>query len=247
MIKTYYWNKKENFGDLLGPLLIKHFLHFPTEWGDPFTSDLTLVGSIAEHISIDYTGIIAGVGCLKGETKKRFPRAKILSLRGPLTARNLGMSPPTLGDPALLADELVPNQDKQYHLGLVPHWSDDTLAKNPIFLKYNPLIINVADDPLKVIAQIGQCRKIVSSSLHGIILADAFAIPRRVEIPPPLLQNPQLDGGTFKWKDYHASINMPFEIGITKEPDRNIIIERQHEIFDVLEEIKALLQKANRA
>ena len=238
-MNIYYWKDKKNFGDLLTGLLIKKFTSLPSTWTEPAKSELIMVGSILDKLPEDYSGVIAGCGKLHEHTKVNFPGAKILALRGPLTAAGVKGSF-ALGDPGLLADELVGYQDKKWELGIIPHWTDHTLEKNPIFLKYNPKIIRVSDDPLKVIREIGSCKKIVSSSLHGIILADAFGIPRRIEIAPRMISNPKTEGGIFKWNDYSLSINMKLRIGLTQEIDRNIITERQHELFDVLQEVKKL-------
>ena len=164
-----------------------------------------------------------------------------MALRGPLTARNI-KGKYILADAALLADELVPLQDKKYDLGLVPHWTDTELEKNKTFLKFNPKIIRVNDDPRKVITEIGQCKKIVSSSLHGIILADAFHLERRIEIAPRMMTHAHQEGGLFKWKDYHASLDEELVIGETRLIDRNKILEKQYELFDQFEELKKLLK-----
>lgn len=238
-MKVYYWTGKKNFGDLLAPLLIKRFAHLPVELSDAKSADLVMVGSILEHLPESYTGVIAGCGNLHEKTSIRFPNAKILAVRGPLTAKALGLTDNiVLADPGLLADELVGYQDKKYNLGIVPHWTDTTLEHNKMFLQYSPKIIRVGDDPLKVIREIGQCKKIVASSLHGIILADAFGIPRRIEISPYVSANQNQEGGLFKWRDYSASIGMKLEIGVTQQPEENIIIEKQHELYDLFEKIE---------
>lgn len=238
-MNVYYWNAKKNFGDLLTSLLVKKFTKLESQWSPPEDSDLIMVGSILEHMDPEWNGVIAGCGKLHEETKVKFPNAKILALRGPLTARGVKGSF-VLGDPGLLADELVPLEDKEYDLGLVPHWTDNKLELNPIFKKFNPKIIRVSDDPLKVISEIGKCKKIVSSSLHGIILADAFNIPRRIELAPRMITHPHQEGGVFKWIDYSKSIDMEFEIGITQLVNHHTIADKQSELFDVFEEIKTL-------
>lgn len=238
-MKIYYWKEKKNFGDLIASHLLKRFAGLDSTWSPAKDSELVLMGSVLEHLPEDWSGVVAGAGKLHEKTKLKLNNAKILALRGPLTAKGI-KGDFVLGDPGLLADELVPLPEKKYNLGLVPHWTDRELELNPTFLKYNPKIIRVSDDPLKVISEIGQCRKIVSSSLHGIILADAFAIPRRVEIAPRMLSHPHQEGGLFKWKDYMASIGQDLEIGVTREINPNIITEKQHELFDIFEEIEGL-------
>jgi pyruvyltransferase len=243
-MKIYYWKGKKNFGDLLTPLLINKFTHLDTEWAEPKNAQLVSVGSIIDLLPMNWPGVIAGAGILHEHLyyKTTYP---ILAVRGPLTLQRIMYSVAhdkqvVLADPGLIADELVGPQEKLYNLGIVPHWTDKELELNPDFLKYNPKIIRVGDDPLEVIKQIGQCRKIVSSSLHGIVLADAFGIPRRIEIPPLALSRPKQEGGLFKWLDYSASIEMKLEIGVTQLANANIIIEKQHELFDVFQEIKSI-------
>lgn len=234
-MNLYYWNVKNNFGDLLSSFLIKRFCHLDSKWSQPKEAELVMCGSILEHLPVGWEGIIAGAGKLHEETKLKF-NANILALRGYLTAKGIKGSF-ALGDPGLLANELVPVQEKKYNLGIVPHWTDKTLEHNKIFKQFSPKIIRVTDPPLKVIEEIGQCKKIVSSSLHGIILADAFNIPRRIEMAPRMISHPKTEGGTFKWRDYLSSIDEILEIGVTKEGNYNKITDVQHELFDVFEEI----------
>ncbi len=238
-MKIYYWKGKKNFGDLLTSLLLDKFTGLPSNWVEPDKAELVMTGSILEHLPADWGGVIAGAGKLHEGSKILFPNAKILAVRGPLTARSL-KGDFIWADPGLLADELVPLEDKKYNLGIVPHWTDNKLEFDPRFTKYNPKIIRVSDDPLEVIKQIGQCKKIISSSLHGIILADAFGIPRRIEISDKVMSRSHQEGGLFKWNDYSSSIDMKLEIGVTQEVDRNIIEEKQNELFDVLEEVKSI-------
>ena len=242
IVKTYYWKSRPNFGDSLTSLLLKKFTRLSSEWAEPEDAELVVVGSVLDRLPNDWSGIIAGAGKLHEKTQRTFPKATILAVRGPLTAKGLKGNF-ALGDPGLLADELVKDSDKEYNLGIVAHWTDTVLEHDPRFLKYNPKIIHVGDDPLTVISEIGKCKKIVSSSLHGIILADAFSIPRRIEISPKALTHPHQEGGLFKWQDYSASLNMPLEIGVTQEPDRHVVMERQYELFDVFEEIKNVFNR----
>lgn len=240
-MNVYYWKDKKNFGDALAPHIVKRFLHVDAEWSSPENADIVVIGSILDKLPHDFRGLIVGCGKLYEESVLDLPYAPVLALRGPLTANTTGTSI-VLADPGLLADELVGYQNKIYNLGLVPHWTDMTLEIDPRFTKYNPKIIRVSDDPLEVVRQIGQCKKIVSSSLHGIIVADAFGIPRRIEIPPRILTHSHQEGGLFKWRDYSASIGMELKIGVTEQTNKDVIKQKQHELFDVFKIIRQYLQ-----
>lgn len=240
-MKIYYWKDRKNFGDLLSPLLIKKFVKEDTEWAKAEQSEIVMIGSILEHLPFYYSGIVAGAGKLHEKSILSLNEARILAVRGPLTAKGLKGNM-VLADPGLIADELIPIPEKEYNLGIIPHWTDKTLATDKRFIGYSPKIIDVAADPIQVITEIGKCRKIISSSLHGIVLADAFGIPRRIEIAPRMLTHSHQEGGLFKWKDYSASLDMPLEIGVTQEADRNKVIEKQHELFDVFQEIISIIR-----
>ncbi len=238
-MKIFYWKERKNFGDILTKLLVKKFTGLSSTWAKPEHAELVMVGSLLHHLPKNFSGVIAGAGKLFEHKKADFPNATILGVRGPLTAIDIKKRV-VLGDPGLLADELVGYQDKLWDLGIVPHWSDNTLETNKDF--YNPKwttkVIRVSDDPLDVIREIGSCKKIVSSSLHGIILADAFNIPRRIEIAPNMIKDPYTEGGLFKWEDYSGSIGQKLVIGKTQEIDYNIISDKQHQIYDLFQEVK---------
>jgi hypothetical protein len=232
MAKAYYWTGKKNFGDLLTPLLFKKFSNLPVGLAPIGDADLVAVGSILDLLPQKWRGMVVGTGKLREAAPVDLSAARVMALRGPLTAASVtGLRGDVVyGDLGLLADELVPRPAKLHQLGIVPHWSDTKLEQRPEFLKYKPLIIRPSGDPLDVITQIGSCRKIVSSSLHGLILADAFGIPRRTE----LAERQAKEGGAFKFQDYSASLDLPFEIGLTQTPSYRTVVARQHELYDVL-------------
>lgn len=229
---AYWWSGISNFGDLLTPLLLEHFASLSVTWASARDADIVCVGSILEHIPTTRATwpTIVGAGKLWANSDVRFiARANVLALRGPLSARGLP-GDYALGDPGLLANELVTVETKRHLLGVVPHWSDTWLARDPRFTRYNPVVIDPRGDPLEVIRTIGECHKIVSSSLHGIILADAFGIPRRIEYTPRF----DREGGTFKFRDYSAAIRTPFVIGKTIQASRFAVDDRKSELYDVL-------------
>jgi pyruvyltransferase len=111
-----------------------------------------------------------------------------------------------LGDLGLLAPYLIKDTvlRKTYELGIVPHFNDlASPVMYDIYKKYkgNSIIINVKDNPIKVIKDIMGCKKIISSSLHGLIVSDAFGIPNLwIE---NRLKSPQ-DELHFKYLDYYS-------------------------------------------
>lgn len=241
-IKAYWWRERPNFGDALAPLLLEHF-GIEVEWDTVSHSRIASVGSILEHIPPLWDGYILGSGKLHETSRLHLytNTMKILAVRGPYSALDIPASVRknvALGDPGLLAHELVGPQEKQWDLGIVPHWQDDELATKFTALIPAPhtvKVINPADDPLTVIRQIGACRRIVTSSLHGMIVADSFGgIPRRVEICPKMMA----DGGDFKFRDYCASIQCQWEIGKMWEPSRFRVEDAQYAIYDAYQALK---------
>jgi len=234
-VKAYWWRGVKNFGDALAPLLLERFADLKVEWGTISHSRIASVGSILEHIPPLWDGVILGSGRLLGNSRLHLRSRDsitptILALRGPLTARGIPGSY-ALGDPGILADELVGPQEKRWDLGVVPHFSDAELVPRfqaLIPAKHSVRVIHPSQDPLTVLREIGACKRIVTSSLHGMIVADAFGIPRRVEYSPKL----DKDGGDYKFRDYSASIKTPFVTGKMEEPNRFHVEDVKYAIYD---------------
>lgn len=237
-IKAYWWREVPNFGDALAPLLLERFTDSRIEWDTISRSQVASVGSILEHIPPLWDGYILGSGKLFEFSRLHLhtKTAKILSIRGPLSARGIpGQF--ALGDPGILAAELVGPQEKLFDLGILPHWQDKELVekfKGLIPKQFTVLPISPAEHPLSVLRQIGSCRRLVTSSLHGMIAADSFGMPRRVEICSAMGR----DGGDFKFRDYSASIQTPFETGKMIEASRFRIEDVQFAVYDAYEALK---------
>jgi pyruvyltransferase len=98
--------------------------------------------------------------------------------------------PPVYGDPALLFNRFyVPRVEKRFKLGIIPHYVDkdcefiSEVRKDPaikiIKVWHGRLDYYLRGDSkfLTLIDEICSCERILSSSLHGLILADAYGIP----------------------------------------------------------------------
>lgn len=233
---VWWWRGKQNFGDRLTYWLLNRVSQLNVQWGEKHQADAVGVGSVLGLFPKDWTGAVIGSGILRSNQHVDLTNNRVFGLRGPLTIANCTLIPRkefVMGDPGLLVSDLIELPAKQHKLGLVPHWSDVELEHRPEFKPFNPLIIRVGDEPLEVLRQIASCEKIVSSSLHGIITADSFGIPRRVE----QFARSKHEGGDFKFRDYHQSLNMPYRVGVTAEPSRWMVQTRQHELFDMLIEV----------
>ena len=131
-VKAYWWCEVPNFGDALAPLLLEHFADIRVEWDTISHARVASIGSILEHIPPLWDGYVLGSGKLMEFSRLHLhtKTATILALRGPLSARGVPGNF-ALGDPGLLANELVGPQEKLWDLGIVPHWQDDKLAERP--------------------------------------------------------------------------------------------------------------------
>jgi pyruvyltransferase len=227
--RAYWWKGVNNFGDALAPLLLARFAYLPrVEWSSVADAEIVSIGSILEQIPKGWTGYILGTGRHRdSEIKFRPQSAKI-------------------GDPGILANELIGRQEKRWDLGIVPHWRDQELA--PRFLRlipkrYSCRVISPRLDPIQVIEDIAACHRIVTSSLHGMIVADAIGgIPRRVEYCKKF--DEESEGGDFKFRDYSASIRHALKFGEMSEPSRVHINEIKFGVFDAYRELSRAYGKS---
>ncbi|GGM42588.1 polysaccharide pyruvyl transferase family protein [Microbacterium saperdae] len=178
-------DRVENFGDVMGPAVVERSLdaHAPVRSRTlrrPRTRRLLSIGSIM-HMA--RTGDViwgTGVNGKVAESAYRFAQLDVRAVRGPLTrqwllARNINV-PEVYGDPALLTPALFPEfaalaQEKRHHLTIVPNFHDYQL------LGQTAGVIDPRGEFRDVISHIVQSEQVIASSLHGVILAEAFGIP----------------------------------------------------------------------
>src|SRR5690606_17632832 len=97
-------------------------------------------------------------------------------VRGPLTREMVlkagGKCPEIYGDLALLMPEFIKPAPKEHDMGYIPHGVD-----YDVFLVNAPRVKLYHPDIIETTRRITKCRKVISSSLHGIIVAHAYGIP----------------------------------------------------------------------
>lgn len=110
---------------------------------------------------------------------------------------------PVLGDGGILSPMLLEKKpQKKYPLSVIPHFREKNCEKiSYIFDKYpNVHVIDMQNNVMEVITEIAQSELILSSSLHGLIIADAFRIPnKRIYFTKAPL------GSGIKFDDYYSA------------------------------------------
>lgn len=217
-IRLFWWNEiklmgksKENYGDLLGKYLVEKISKSTVVWAHPkkrslknlFSPIYVTIGSILAHVSTHC--IVWGSGVISKDTPVK--KATFLAVRGPKTRevlQNLGYTVPAVyGDPALLLPRYYhPKVEKKYALGIIPHYKDFELATQWYAEKEGVLVIDLMTNDIEATTNLFlQCERIVSSSLHGVIVSHAYHIPA-VWIP----FSDALFGDGIKYQDYFESV-----------------------------------------
>lgn len=200
-LRTFWMKEPGNCGDVLTPVLLERLGH-QVEYADAEQADFMFIGSIASHASHGVTVIGSGLG---ERSQYLHPGANWLAVRGPLTGERItdcgGRNPEVFGDPALLMPLLYDKPVASHNVvGVVPHYVD---LDDPQVLANDWNVINPLGDPLRVIDQIRKFTPILSSSLHGIILAHAYGIPAAW-----VRLSDKLFGDDVKFADYAASVGI---------------------------------------
>lgn len=205
--------KQENFGDDLNYYLIealtgKAVINVRNTFLKQFRNYM-VIGSILDGFCFPNTEVW-GAGVISDKQKLKCKPKQIYAVRGKLTRKYLLDNnipcPEIYGDPALLLPLLYQsNAKKIYRVGIVPHIVDwDTPLLQEFIAKSNgATIINLGKykDVKDIVEQFNQCEIILSSSLHGLIVADAYGIPnRRIKL------SDRITGGDFKYNDYYSGI-----------------------------------------
>lgn len=159
--------------------------------------------------------IVLGSGLGEANAALPDPNWDFRWVRGPLSAHEFGLSSDlALGDPAVLWPELETGSGgtPSGPIGLIPHYRTwDSFDWAAVAANAGMVAINPRLSPSEVIAQTRACSWIMAESLHGAICADAMTIPWA----PCILAH---RFNEFKWKDWLATINRPFEPMLADRP-----------------------------
>lgn len=222
MTSFYYSTNHRNFGDALNPYLFEYVLKISVKYSPLKQAFVMGVGSLLQkciapryellkrtgvflypELQVMSSGFISDVSGSYALTRK----LDIKALRG-LESRKIIESITgthcngAVGDGGLLYPLLLKKQPvKKYPVGIIPHYRDQQLpAVKESAGRFNgAVVIDVQGEPLDVLQQIASCERILSSSLHGLIVADALDIPNR-----HVHFSGNVRGNGFKFKDYYS-------------------------------------------
>lgn len=221
-IRLFWWNEKiiqdktkENYGDVLGPYLVEKIsgkeviFAWPKKFSiiDYFNPIYVTIGSVLSNVN--HKCIVWGSGIISLDIPIK--NAKFLAVRGPQTRNfllHLGYEVPEIyGDPALLLPHYYnPNVTKKYTYGIAPHYNDWKKV-NLWFSNRNDILIidMMTNDIESKTNEFLQCERIISSSLHGVIIAHAYGIPAVWQ-----KFSDKVFGDDIKYQDYFESVNLKF-------------------------------------
>lgn len=223
-IAVAWFRKGDNFGDLLSPMLIGAATGRRPLWVSPdFEGKVVGVGSVLTYARPG--DIVVGSGLIRPQHLDLSKRVQIIAVRGPLTAALVGADKTGLlfGDPGMVAAEyfgIAKAATPEFDVALVPHSVDQTLVSERIGRhpeRDRMTFVDVHKPPLHVVKSIANARVVISSSLHGIVIAESLGVPAVwVTI------SGDLTGGNFKFNDYFlgtgraAQSPLDFESGLRK-------------------------------
>lgn len=218
-IKLFFYRGKSgvpNFGDELSPEIVAFLTGKRVERVGRWGCDLTGIGSILDGYLTKKGTMITSLRSAVGRRVMVWgsglispwqPKAAsidILAVRGKLTrdALRAPMETP-MGDPGLVAAKMMQVGGPRRDIGIVPHYTD---KQHPMLKALSILpgvrVIDVERGGSEVCADIAASSVVFSSSLHGLIIADAFGIPNQ-----RLKFAGKLKGGDFKFLDYASALD----------------------------------------
>ena len=203
-----------NFGDRINPTVFNYLSGSEVVSKGEVVNicgrdEFYLIGSILDGINSG-RAVVCGAGFQNRDAIVRRTPRKIIATRGPLSQavfrRHRIDCPSMFCDPAIVLPNIYPNiYQKKWDVGIIPHYVDARIVSglkiNSRGLSYK--IIDILDDVESVVADICSSRSILSSSLHGIIVAHAYDVPAAwIELSSKVI------GGSFKFEDYYESFGV---------------------------------------
>ncbi|GIC75723.1 polysaccharide pyruvyl transferase family protein [Moritella sp. F3] len=180
----YWWNPGNKFrviqrafnvGDILSAYIVWNVMREKNET-IKIDKKLLAIGSIMDHASDGDVIWGSGYNSNRQDMHYNFTQLDVRAVRGPLTKtflENRGIYvPEVFGDPGLLSSKYFASSEiKDIEYLMIPHYNEDKHKFKAEF------ILETKGSVPKFMSQIVRAKKVISSSLHGIIIAESFGIP----------------------------------------------------------------------
>lgn len=227
-VPVYYFHGEKNVGDLLTPYIVEK-----------------ITGKVSHNVKSRRFDHLLGVGSMIHRAKKnsdiwgtgtldtaiaskyKAEELRVFAIRGHLSEEVLfgpgGGGPEiSFGDPGILMPRFFsPTVEKKIRVGVIPHYVDYESE----FIKNVPgvEVIDVRSDPEDFVCQLLRCEFVLSSSLHGLILADAYGVKNKW-----VSFSDKVTGGGFKFSDYYSTTDIKNEqcISINSRSDYINLVDR---------------------
>ncbi len=207
-----WWRRDVNVGDVLSPVIVaamrERFSLTDQAAKSMSRIHLMALGSLIGMRRFDAVIWGSGIHCLETAEnvarRKNYVRYDVRIVRGPVTAEILKKAgykvPDVYGDPAVLMPLFYesPVREKKYRVSLIPHVGTAV----DLFSANVHVIRPETEDYRAFIDAIVLSEKVISSSLHGIILAEAYGVPA-------VFCSEGIENEKMKFTDWYAATGRP--------------------------------------
>lgn len=225
-IHLFWWsdpsNNLYNFGDEITQDIISHLFGYHVHWSTVDSCDMIGAGSLLEYVEARCNTNeikVWGSGYIQKGDKNKNNNFDFFAVRGKRTLKRIEEKERKipLGDPGLLTSLIYPKEKTDGRIGIIPHYVDlnSTYIKK-IKKDKRYKIISPLQPPKQVAKQLSSCSIILSSSLHGLILADSYRIPNA-----HIVFSDKVIGGDYKFKDYCSGVDKEY-LSFNKNDIKNI-------------------------
>jgi pyruvyltransferase len=203
----------ENYGDNLMTPLLRELFGIEPRYVDMERAELIGAGSIIDCFHrrrSTWERLIKrrpwqklhvwGSGFMNETGKALWPQTLTFhAVRGPLSRDKLRLPSLPMGDPALLLPKIWAKPPVGAAVALIPHFITyrdfvDAYAND---LPKHWRIVDLLGSPEAITREIASAEVVISSSLHGLIVADAYSVPSI-----RMKGDRRIKGDGFKFRDY---------------------------------------------
>ncbi len=230
-VKLFWWEEPYpgNLGDIINPYIVEKLTGKPPMYA-PAGDGMCAIGSV---IKFAREGTPVWGSGSPHSSDALHPQAHYHSVRGPhtrnLVLQNGGTCPEVYGDAAWILPLIyAPTVSKKFRTGLILHFTheESDLDVDP-GIKLIPIKRVGYSEIEEFIDEMLSCERIVSTSLHGVIIANAYGIPACLATVSQA--DRQIHGDGVKFADYYASV------GVNNPPvpvDLSNLSKVNHESFN---------------